>query len=82
MYYESFGAGRPIVFLPGWGGANGEGRYVHEPVFEVWVEGVLLHPSCQALDVLREFGLRTRTRNQPGVVAYLLGLCDQRLHHR
>jgi pimeloyl-ACP methyl ester carboxylesterase len=34
MYYESFGAGRPIVFLPGWGGANGEGRDVHEPVFE------------------------------------------------
>ena len=20
MYYESFGAGRPIIFLPGWGG--------------------------------------------------------------
>ena len=34
MHYESFGAGRPIVFLPGWGGANGEGRDVHEPVFE------------------------------------------------
>jgi pimeloyl-ACP methyl ester carboxylesterase len=34
MYYESFGDGRPIVFLPGWGGANGEGRDVHEPVFE------------------------------------------------
>ena len=34
MYYESFGDGRPIIFLPGWGGANGEGRVVHEPVFE------------------------------------------------
>ncbi|MDX6260353.1 MAG: hypothetical protein QOH84_2041 [Kribbellaceae bacterium] len=33
VYYESFGAGRPIVFLPGWGNANGEGRHVHEPVF-------------------------------------------------
>lgn len=34
MYYESFGEGRPIVFLPGWGGDNGEGRDIHEPVFE------------------------------------------------
>lgn len=34
MYYESFGDGRPIVFLPGWGGANGEGRDVHEPLFD------------------------------------------------
>ncbi|MFI5712098.1 alpha/beta fold hydrolase [Kribbella sp. NPDC051620] len=33
VYYESFGAGRPIVFLPGWGNANGEGRDVHEPIF-------------------------------------------------
>lgn len=33
MHYESFGDGRPIVFLPGWGGAHGEGRDVHEPVF-------------------------------------------------
>jgi pimeloyl-ACP methyl ester carboxylesterase len=33
VYYESFGEGRPIVFLPGWGNANGEGREVHEPVF-------------------------------------------------
>src|SRR3989337_1074001 len=33
VYYESFGTGRPIVFLPGWGNANGEGREVHEPVF-------------------------------------------------
>jgi pimeloyl-ACP methyl ester carboxylesterase len=33
VYYESFGAGRPIVFLPGWGNANGEVRDVHEPVF-------------------------------------------------
>ncbi len=33
VYYESFGEGRPIVFLPGWGNANGEGRDVHEPVF-------------------------------------------------
>ncbi|MEU4198055.1 alpha/beta hydrolase [Kribbella sp. NPDC026611] len=33
MHYESFGTGRPVVFLPGWGGANGEGRDVHEPVF-------------------------------------------------
>jgi len=34
VYYESFGAGRPIVFLPGWGGGAGEGRDIHEPVFE------------------------------------------------
>jgi pimeloyl-ACP methyl ester carboxylesterase len=34
MYYESFGEGRPIIFLPGWGGDNGEGRDIHEPVFE------------------------------------------------
>jgi pimeloyl-ACP methyl ester carboxylesterase len=34
VYYESFGEGRPIVFLPGWGGDNGEGRDIHEPVFE------------------------------------------------
>ncbi|QNE17946.1 alpha/beta hydrolase [Kribbella qitaiheensis] len=33
VYYEAFGEGRPIVFLPGWGNANGEGRDVHEPVF-------------------------------------------------
>jgi pimeloyl-ACP methyl ester carboxylesterase len=33
VYYEAFGAGRPIVFLPGWGNSNGEGRDVHEPVF-------------------------------------------------
>jgi pimeloyl-ACP methyl ester carboxylesterase len=33
MYYESFGDGRPIIFLPGWGGDNGEGRDIHEPVF-------------------------------------------------
>ncbi|GAA0926803.1 alpha/beta hydrolase [Kribbella koreensis] len=32
-YYESFGEGRPIVFLPGWGGDNGESQAVHEPVF-------------------------------------------------
>jgi pimeloyl-ACP methyl ester carboxylesterase len=34
VYYESFGDGRPIIFLPGWGGDNGEGRDIHEPVFE------------------------------------------------
>ncbi|MEU4604616.1 alpha/beta hydrolase [Kribbella sp. NPDC023972] len=34
MHYESFGHGRPIVFLPGWGGDAGEGRDIHEPVFE------------------------------------------------
>ena len=33
VYYEAYGEGRPIVFLPGWGNANGEGRDVHEPVF-------------------------------------------------
>ncbi|MGW6279422.1 alpha/beta fold hydrolase [Kribbella sp. NPDC055071] len=33
MHYESFGTGRPIFFLPGWGGDNGEGRDTHEPVF-------------------------------------------------
>ncbi|MFK4089878.1 alpha/beta fold hydrolase [Kribbella sp. NPDC020789] len=33
MDYESFGTGRPIVFLPGWGGNNGETRDTHEPVF-------------------------------------------------
>jgi pimeloyl-ACP methyl ester carboxylesterase len=34
VYYESFGDGRPIVFLPGWGGDAGESRDTHEPVFE------------------------------------------------
>ena len=34
MYYESFGEGQPIIFLPGWGGDNGEGRDIHEPLFE------------------------------------------------
>ncbi|WP_405060996.1 alpha/beta hydrolase [Kribbella sp. NBC_01505] len=33
MYYESIGTGRPIVFLPGWGGNNGETQAAHEPVF-------------------------------------------------
>ena len=33
VYYESFGAGHPIVFLPGWGGDAGEGRDTHEPIF-------------------------------------------------
>ncbi|GAA1722278.1 alpha/beta hydrolase [Kribbella yunnanensis] len=33
MYYESFGSGRPIIFLPCWGGDNGEARDIHEPVF-------------------------------------------------
>jgi pimeloyl-ACP methyl ester carboxylesterase len=34
VYYESFGTGRPIFFLPSWGGDAGEGRDVHEPIFE------------------------------------------------
>ncbi|MFF0344043.1 alpha/beta fold hydrolase [Kribbella sp. NPDC004875] len=34
MYYESLGTGRPIFFLPSWGGDGGEGRAVHEPIFE------------------------------------------------
>jgi pimeloyl-ACP methyl ester carboxylesterase len=34
VYYESFGSGRPIFFLPSWGGDAGEGRDVHEPIFE------------------------------------------------
>jgi pimeloyl-ACP methyl ester carboxylesterase len=34
VYYESFGDGRPIFFLPSWGGDAGEGRDVHEPIFE------------------------------------------------
>lgn len=34
MHYESFGEGRPIIFLPGWGGDAGEGRDVHEAVFD------------------------------------------------
>ncbi|WP_344115245.1 alpha/beta hydrolase [Kribbella alba] len=34
VYYESYGEGRPLVFLPGWGNANGEAQDVHEPVFE------------------------------------------------
>lgn len=34
MYYESFGTGRPIFFLPSWGGDAGEGRDLHEPIFE------------------------------------------------
>ncbi|HWD78752.1 MAG TPA: alpha/beta hydrolase [Kribbella sp.] len=34
MYYESFGDGHPIFFLPSWGGDAGEARDVHEPIFE------------------------------------------------
>jgi pimeloyl-ACP methyl ester carboxylesterase len=34
VYSESFGAGRPIFFLPSWGGDAGEGRAIHEPIFE------------------------------------------------
>lgn len=34
MYYETFGDGRPIFFLPSWGGDAGEGRDVHESIFE------------------------------------------------
>ena len=34
VYYESYGEGRPVVFLPGWGNANSEGRDIHEPAFE------------------------------------------------
>jgi pimeloyl-ACP methyl ester carboxylesterase len=34
VYYETFGAGRPIFFLPSWGGDAGEGRDVHEPIFQ------------------------------------------------
>jgi pimeloyl-ACP methyl ester carboxylesterase len=34
VYYETFGAGRSIFFLPSWGGDAGEGRDVHEPIFE------------------------------------------------
>jgi pimeloyl-ACP methyl ester carboxylesterase len=34
MYSESIGAGRLIFFLPSWGGDGGEGRAVHEPIFE------------------------------------------------
>jgi pimeloyl-ACP methyl ester carboxylesterase len=34
VYYESYGEGRPIVFLPGWGNANGEAQDVHEPLFD------------------------------------------------
>jgi pimeloyl-ACP methyl ester carboxylesterase len=33
MHYESYGTGRPVVFLPGWGGDAGESRDTHEPVF-------------------------------------------------
>jgi pimeloyl-ACP methyl ester carboxylesterase len=33
VFYESIGTGRPIVFLPGWGGNNGETQAAHEPVF-------------------------------------------------
>ncbi|WP_350274149.1 alpha/beta hydrolase [Kribbella sp. HUAS MG21] len=33
MYYESYGAGRPLFFLPSWGGDGGEGRDIHEPLF-------------------------------------------------
>ncbi|HEY3557995.1 MAG TPA: alpha/beta hydrolase [Kribbella sp.] len=44
MYYETFGTGRPIFFLPSWGGDAGEGRDVHEPVFEQ-------HPGWQRVYV-------------------------------
>jgi pimeloyl-ACP methyl ester carboxylesterase len=34
VHYESVGEGRPLFFLPSWGGDGGEGRAVHEPIFE------------------------------------------------
>ena len=73
MYYESFGAGRPIVFLPGWGGDNGEGRDIHEPVFEgrpgwrrIYVDppGTGRSPADPSIT------------DQDGMLASILGLVD------
>jgi pimeloyl-ACP methyl ester carboxylesterase len=74
MYYESFGDGRPIIFLPGWGGANGEGRDVHEPVFEdrpgwrrIYIDppGTGQSPADQSIT------------DQDGMLAAILGLVDE-----
>ncbi|MFI7063471.1 alpha/beta fold hydrolase [Kribbella sp. NPDC050124] len=74
MYYESFGAGRPIVFLPGWGGDAGEGRDLHEPVFaevdgwrRIYVDppGFGRSPADPAI------------KDQDGVLAAIVALIDE-----
>ncbi|WP_433160803.1 alpha/beta fold hydrolase [Kribbella sp. CA-247076] len=74
MHYESFGDGTPIVFLPGWGGDAGEGRDVHEPVFEgragwrrIYVDppGTGKSPADPAIT------------DQDGVLAAILELIDE-----
>ncbi|MEV5963901.1 alpha/beta hydrolase [Kribbella sp. NPDC051952] len=74
MYYESFGAGRPIIFLPGWGGANGEGRDVHEPVFEN-------RPGWQRIYIdppgTGQTPADPSITDQDGMLAAILGLIDE-----
>lgn len=73
VYYESFGEGRPIVFLPGWGNANGEGRDVHEPVFDA-------HPGWQRIYIDPPGTGQTPSRpwitNQDGMLDVLTRVVD------
>jgi len=74
MYYECFGEGRPIIFLPGWGGDNGEGRDIHEPVFEhragwqrIYVDppGTGMSPAVPSI------------KDQDGMLAAIVELVDE-----
>ena len=74
MYYEAVGEGRPIIFLPGWGGDNGEGRDIHEPVFEgrsgwrrIYVDPPGTGKSPADLSI----------QNQDGMLAAILTLIDE-----
>jgi pimeloyl-ACP methyl ester carboxylesterase len=73
VYYESFGEGRPIVFLPGWGNANGEGRDVHEPIFST-------HPGWRRIYLDPPGTGRTPSRpwitNQDGMLDALARVVD------
>lgn len=74
VYYESFGEGRPIVFLPGWGNANGEGRDVHEPVFAA------VHPGWRRIYIDPPGTGQTPSRpwitNQDGMLEVIAQVID------
>lgn len=73
VYYESYGEGRAIAFLPGGGNANGEAQAVHEPVFAD-------HPGWQRIYVDPPGTGRTPSRDwitdQDGMVDVLARAID------
>ncbi|MEV0289065.1 MULTISPECIES: alpha/beta hydrolase [unclassified Kribbella] len=74
MHYESFGDGRPIFFLPGWGGDAGEGRDFHEPVFagrEGWRRIYVDPPGTGKSPA------DPSITDQDGMVGAMLGLIDE-----